>query len=72
MLPSSVAYILMHDYDTHSENDEAILSNDNFQQVLATHKGLSSRVSGERACNSHSTYVDNEILDVTKNSTNVQ
>ena len=31
-------------------------------------KGLSSRVS-ERACNGHSTYVDSEILDVTKNST---
>ena len=34
-------------------------------------KGLSSRVSGKRACNSHSTYVDGEIHVVTKNSTNL-
>ena len=27
---------------------------------------------GERACNGHSTYVDGEILDVTKNNTNFQ
>ena len=40
--------------------------------MTSTTKGLSSHVSGERACNSHSTYVDSEILDVTINSTNIQ
>ena len=32
-------------------------------------KGLSSHVSGERACNGHNMYIDSEILIVTKNST---
>ena len=29
-------------------------------------------MSGKRACNGHSMYTDSKILDVTKNSTNIQ
>jgi hypothetical protein len=35
-------------------------------------QGLIEQRSGERTCNGHSTYVDGESLNVTKNSTNVQ
>ena len=34
---------------------------------LTKAKGLSSHVSGKRACNGHSTYIDSEILNVAKN-----